>query len=219
MRLVPPEFVRDARAVCSELSIPLVADEVMTGFGRTGAMFACQRAGVAPDLLCLAKGLTGGMLPLAATLVTPSVFETFVQRERTRFFPHGHTFTANPIACAVARESLTLCRENDVPRRFAAIGEALFAALADLRSHPRVLELRHLGGMVAIELRSDRTGYGSELTLRLRAESLQRGVLLRPLGNVLYALPPACTTEAEVAMLAAVMRALVVGDKLSSRTQ
>ncbi len=210
MRLVAPEFVREARRVCTELGIPLIADEVMTGFGRTGAMFACQRAGVTPDLLCLAKGLTGGVLPLAATLVTASVFDAFVHRERTRFFPHGHTFTANPIACAVARESLALCRENDVPQRFAAIGAMLHEALADLRSHPRVLDVRQLGGMVALELRSERMGYGSELALRLRAESLRRGVLLRPLGNVLYALPPACTTDAEAAMLAEVMRALVV---------
>jgi adenosylmethionine-8-amino-7-oxononanoate aminotransferase len=209
MRLVPERFLHEARTACSAAGIPLVADEVMTGFGRTGAMFACERAGIAPDLLCLAKGLTGGLLPLAATLTTHAVFEAFVHAERSRFLPHGHTFTANPIACAVARESLAMCREHGVPARLAAIGTALHAAVADLRSHPNVLDLRHLGGMVAFELRSERVGYGSDLALRLRAESLQRGVLLRPLGNVLYALPPACTTAAEIGLLAEVLRALV----------
>jgi adenosylmethionine-8-amino-7-oxononanoate aminotransferase len=212
MRLVPASFLQAARALCTAAGVPLVADEVMTGFGRTGSLFACGQAGITPDLLCLAKGLTGGMLPLAATLTTAAMFAAFVHADRSNFFPHGHTFTANPIACAVARESLAMCQEHEVPARFAAIGRGMVDALADLRDHPRVLELRQLGGMAAIELRTEAGGiggYGNSMGLRLRAEALQRGVLLRPLGNVLYALPPACTTDAEVEMLARVMRELV----------
>lgn len=214
MRLVPAEFVRAARAACTARGLPLIADEVMTGFGRTGAMFACERAGVAPDLLCLAKGLTGGMLSLAATLVTDAIFASYLHHERTRFFPHGHTFTANPIACAVALASLQMCRENDVPARFAAIGGALHERLVDLRQDARVHDVRQLGGMVAIELAApdgDRPGYLSGLGLSLRAAALERGVLLRPLGNVLYALPPACVDEREITRIADTMRALVAG--------
>ncbi|MEM7203624.1 MAG: adenosylmethionine--8-amino-7-oxononanoate transaminase [Planctomycetota bacterium] len=213
MRIMSVDFVRAARALCDEHGVPLIADEVMTGFGRTGAMFACERAGIAPDVLCLAKGLTGGMLPLAATLATEELFACFLHDERSRFFPHGHTFTANPIACAVALASLQLCRDHDVPGRLAAIGAGLFVQLEDLRGHPRVADLRHLGGMVGIDLRapSGDAGYLSQLAPWLRREALARDVLLRPLGNVLYALPPACVNDAEVAQLAAAMRELVTG--------
>ena len=97
MRIHTAEFLQHVRGVRDEHDLPFIADEVMTGFGRTGALFACERAGVAPDLLCIAKGLTGGMMPLAATLATERIFESFLHHERSRFFPHGHTWTANPI--------------------------------------------------------------------------------------------------------------------------
>lgn len=214
MRLHPPEFLRSARELCTRHGVPLIADEVFTGFGRTGAFFACQRAGIAPDLLCLGKGLTGGTLPLAATLATEALFEAFLHRERTRFFPHGHTFTANPIACAAALASLALCREEDVPARLARIGTRIAEGLAPLEGHPSVRELRHLGGIVALELRpraGERPGYGSARALELRRRALERGVLLRPLGDVLYAVPPACTSEEECALVARTMAGLVEG--------
>jgi len=214
MRLYAPEFLRSARELCTRHGVPLIADEVFTGFGRTGALFACQRAGIAPDLLCLGKGLTGGTLPLAATLATEPLFEAFLHTERTRFFPHGHTFTANPIACAAALASLALCREDDVPTRLARIGTRIAAELAPLKEHPSVRELRHLGGIVALELRpraGERPGYGSARALELRRRALERGVLLRPLGDVLYAVPPACTSAEECALVARTMAALVEG--------
>lgn len=210
MRVQPNGFLPGVRAACTAHGVPLVADEVFTGFGRTGAMFACDRAGVRPDVLCLAKGLTGGTLPLAATLATEDLFAAFLHHERSRYFPHGHTFTANPIACAAALASLQLCRENDTPRRLAAIGERLFARLQDLAAHPQVRDLRQLGGMVALDLVDERPGYLAAATPKLRAAAIARGVLLRPLGNVLYALPPACVEEPEIGLLAATMRALVV---------
>lgn len=212
MRMHAAEFLHAARALCDRQGLPLIADEVMTGFGRTGALFACARAGIAPDLLCLGKGLTGGTLPLAATLTTAPVFEAFLHAERTRFFPHGHTFTANPIACAAALASLALCRADDVPARLEHIGAALEAGLAPLRGDARVLALRRTGGIVALELAvpaGERTGYASGLAPELRRRALELGVLLRPLGNVLYAMPPACTTDEECAHIADVMRALV----------
>ncbi len=212
MRMHGPEFLRAARAACDRHGLPLIADEVMTGFGRTGALFACTLAGISPDLLCLGKGLTGGTLPLAATLATEALFEVFLHDRRTRFFAHGHTFTANPIACAAALASLELCRTDAVPARLAHIGAEIERALAELRGDARVLALRRTGGIVALELAvpaGDHAGYASALAPELRRRALEQGVLLRPLGNVLYALPPACLTDAECAHVAATMAALV----------
>lgn len=212
MRMQSPEFVRAVRAACDEHGVPLVADEVLTGFGRTGTLFACERAGVAPDLLCLAKGLSGGTFPIAATLVREDVYEAFLSSSRAQAFFHGHSFTAHPVGCAVARASLRLCLEEDVPGKLAAVGERIATGLEGLIGDPRVTGLRRLGGVVALDLvppPGDRQGYLADLAPRLRAEALRRGVLLRPLGNVLYAMPPACTTGAQCTRIAEVMAELV----------
>jgi adenosylmethionine-8-amino-7-oxononanoate aminotransferase len=212
MRMHGPDFLRAARALCDEHRIALIADEVMTGFGRTGALFACAKAGVAPDLLCLAKGLTNGMVPLAATLATEELFAAFQSPDRRRLFPHGHSMTANPIGCAVARESLRLALEADVPSCLESIGRRIERALAPLRAHPRVKDLRRTGGIVAFDLvpgRDSPAGYFSALAPRLRAAAVEQGVLLRPLGGVVYALPPACATETECDLIAAAMTSLV----------
>jgi adenosylmethionine-8-amino-7-oxononanoate aminotransferase len=214
MRTYDAGFLRAARELTSTRGLYLIADEVMTGFGRTGALFACQKAGIAPDLLCLAKGLTGGTLPLAVTLASEHVFGAFLHPERARFFPHGHTYSANPIACAAALASLELCREQDLPARFEAIGRRIERGLDELRGDGRVLELRRLGGIVALELApraGDAAGYHARLALELRARAIERGVLLRPLGNVLYALPPACLTDAECDRIVEVCLELVTG--------
>ena len=211
MRVMSVEFVQQARRLCDERGLPMIADEVMTGFGRTGSMFACERAGISPDVMCLAKGLTGGMLSLAATLATEELFDSFLHHERSRFFPHGHTFTANPIACAVALASLEVSLANDVPAQLERIGRGVFEQLADLEDHERVADLRHLGGMAAFDIvvPEGQAGYLSDLTPHLRREAVRHGVLLRPLGNVLYALPPACLTDEQVTKVASVMRHLV----------
>ena len=211
MRVMSEDFVQSARALCDEHGVPLIADEVMTGFGRTGALFACGKAGITPDVLCLAKGLTGGTLPLSATVATEELFSCFLHHERSRFFPHGHTYTANPIACAVGVASLRLCRERDVPRALDAIGRAVFEELLPLQGDPRVGDVRHLGGMAALDLAvpAGDAGYLSSRTPALRSAAIERGVLLRPLGNVLYALPPACTTLDEARTIGKTMRVLV----------
>jgi adenosylmethionine-8-amino-7-oxononanoate aminotransferase len=211
MRVMSVEFVQQARRLCDERGLPLIADEVMTGFGRTGSMFACELAGISPDVMCLAKGLTGGMLSLAVTLATEELFESFLYHERSRFFPHGHTFTANPIACAVALASLQVSLANDVPAQLERIGRGVFEQLTDLKGHERVADLRHLGGMAAFDIvvPEGQSGYLSDLTPHLRREAVRLGVLLRPLGNVVYALPPACLTDEQVTKVADVMRQLV----------
>ena len=214
MVMYPPEELAGMRAACDRAGVPLIADEVMTGFGRTGTLFACEQAGVSPDVLCLGKGLTGGMLPLAATLTTERMYAAFLSPERSKAFFHGHTFTANPIACAVGVASLELCEERDVPATLEGNGRYLERALAETaQREDRVVELRRTGGIVALELRppeGERAGYLAELGPRLRREAIARGVLLRPLGNVLYAIPPACTSLGECDQIAVAMAELAL---------
>ncbi|MHC5211310.1 MAG: adenosylmethionine--8-amino-7-oxononanoate transaminase [Planctomycetota bacterium] len=224
-----PSFLFDVRAACDAAGVPLIVDEVMTGFGRTGTLFACAQAGIAPDLMCLAKGLTGGLMPLAATLATERLFEAFLSDDRARMFFHGHSFTAHPMACAVARASLALVREEDTPARLDGIGRKLELSLrARLRAedpdHARTGPVRRTGGIVALDLAPARDtgggsaslqatgGYLAGIAPRLRAAAVERGVLLRPLGNVLYAMPPSCTTEAQAERIAAVMAELALLD-------
>lgn len=226
MAMHGPEFVAGVRALCDEFGVPLIADEVMTGFGRTGTLFACAQAGVTPDLLCLAKGLTGGLMPLAATLATERLYAAFLSADRGRMFFHGHSFTAHPIACAVALASLALCRSEDTPGKLDTLGRKLELSLrARLRtsSSPQgaaiAASVRRRGGIVALDLPpAGAPGYLSQRALGLRAAALERGVLLRPLGDVLYAMPPSCTTEEQVERIAAVMAELALGaDTRASR--
>lgn len=204
-----PEVITGLRALCDAHGVPLIADEVMTGFGRTGSLFACDQAGIAPDLICLAKGLTNGMLPLSLTLARDALFEDFLSSDRGKMFFHGHTFTANPIACTLARRSLEITLAEDAPGRLKALGARIVGALEPLRGLPQVADLRVRGGIVAVELHSDSPGYLASLGPKLRPAALERGVLLRPLGNVLYAMPPASTTDAQADHIAAVMTELV----------
>jgi len=223
MLMQTPEFLRDLRRLCTERGLPLIADEVMTGFGRTGALFACDVAGIAPDLMCLAKGLTGGATPMSVTLAKAEHFDVFLSQDRADAFFHGHTFTAHPIGCAAALASLDLVLERDVPARLDAIGVRIHAHLAAELDPARTANLRQRGGIVAFDLvapatadgasESDAaaTGYLSGDPAALRRRAIELGVLLRPLGSVLYAMPPACTTDAEADRIAAAMVALASG--------
>jgi len=209
MQLHGEEVVRGARAACDERGLFLIADEVMTGFGRTGALFSCLACGVTPDLMCLAKGLTGGMYPLSATLATEALYETFLSDIRTRALFHGHTFTGNPVGCAVALESLRINEERDTPALLTAVGARIREGISELEGDPRVRDLRHLGGMVAFDLVGGESGYLSDRGPMLRGVAREHGALLRPLGNVVYALPPACASEEDCATIAAAMLAMV----------
>ncbi len=207
MVMQTPALLRDLRTACDERGLPLIADEVMTGFGRTGALFACDVAGISPDLMCLAKGLTGGATPMSVTMARAEHFDAFLSDSRADAFFHGHTFTAHPIGCAAALASLELTLGRDVPARLEAIGARIHAALAGALDPACSATLRHQGGIVAFDLPSGDAGSGylsgDPATLRRRAVEL--GVLLRPLGNVLYAMPPACTTDDEADRIAAAM--------------
>lgn len=213
MQMHSADFVREARNATTERGLPLIADEVMTGFGRTGSLFACEQAEISPDVLCLAKGLTGGITPLSATLAREEMFEDFLADDRARAFFHGHTFTAHPIGCAAGLASLDLCQENDTPALFEALGRRIQTALeADLSGNPRVREIRRTGGIAAVEMEppsGQNAGYLAGQAPKWRAAALKHNCLLRPLGNVLYALPPACTSEAQADRIAEVMVLLI----------
>ncbi len=198
----PREFLAGVRRLCDRFGVLLIADEVLTGFGRTGRMFACEHAEVIPDIICLSKALTAGYLPLGATCTTEAVYDAFLSDDRSRTFFHGHSFTANPLACACAIASLELFERDDTLARVSRLEAQLQSGLEPLRDLPLVGDLRVIGGVGAIELVSDRVtksagGYLDELGPRLTAAFIDRGLLLRPLGNVLYFMPPYVITESE----------------------
>ena len=198
----PAEFLAGVRRLCDRFGTLLIADEVLTGFGRTGRMFACEHAGVRPDILCLSKAITGGYLPLGVTATTEDVYEAFLSEDRRKTFFHGHSYTANPLACAVAIASLEIFRTEGTLARVAALERQLRARLEPLRDLPHVGDVRVIGGVGIVELvRDKRTksaeGYLDRVGPMLAAEFLRRGLLLRPLGNVLYFMPPYVITESE----------------------
>lgn len=210
MRMMPPEFVAGLRARCTAHGALLIADEVMTGFGRTGRMFALEHAGVSADLLCLSKGITGGMLPLAATLAPEPIYEAFLDEDMRRGFLHGHTYTANPIACAAANASLDLLLDGGLARA-AAIERFYAARLPALEKHPAVDHVRWLGTIGVVELAGGTSGYDNPIGRRIQTAMLERGYLVRPLGPVVYTMPPLCVTEDELADLYDALEAILRG--------
>ncbi len=196
----PAEFLAGVRRLCDRFGVLLIADEVLTGFGRTGQLFACNHAGVVPDLICLSKALTAGYLPLAATVATEAIYEAFLSDDRTRTFFHGHSYTANPLACRVACASLDLLEESGALDRVRRLEAQMRAALAPLAELPIVGDVRVIGGVGIVELVSDRAsrradGYLDEIGPRLAAAFLERGLLLRPLGHIVYFMPPYVITD------------------------
>ncbi len=197
MRCYAPEYLANARALCSAHDVHLIADEIMTGFGRTGTMFACEAADVAPDLMCLSKGITGGMLPLSAVLASDAIFAAFRSHDIGHAFLHSHSYTGNPLACRAALAVLDIFAADDViaaNRERAARWRALAAPLA---AHPRVRAFRQCGMIFAFDVDTGRDGFAPWCF----GEGLARGLLLRPIGNTVYFMPPYVTRDAEFAML------------------
>ena len=209
----PVEYVQALRRLTRELGLLLICDEVATGFGRTGRMFACQHAQITPDLLCLAKGMTGGYLPLAATLATEPVFSAFLAPyEEFKTFFHGHTYTGNPLGCASALATLEVLEEEDVLSALqpgiVLLEELLNARIAPLGS---VADIRKWGFMVGIELMRDperRIPFeaAEKVGVRVIMEARRQGVILRPLGNVIVLMPPLSVTSDEIEKLVEVVR-------------
>jgi adenosylmethionine-8-amino-7-oxononanoate aminotransferase len=195
MRMCRPEFLRTLRDFSDRVGALLIFDEVMTGFGRTGSLFASERAAVSPDLLCLSKGITGGFLPLAVTMATAEIYEAFLGASFDRAFVHGHSYTANPISCAAALASLEVFKLEQTLHRVSKI-EAFYHLQAEhFLKHPKVKTVRVLGGIFAMDLDVSDPGYSSRLGPEVRKFFLNRGLLLRPLGNTLYFMPPFCVSE------------------------
>jgi adenosylmethionine---8-amino-7-oxononanoate aminotransferase len=186
----PVEFLQKVRALCTKHDVLLIADEVLTGFGRTGKMFACDLANVVPDLMCISKGITGGFLAMGVTLCTDRVEAAFESEDRLHTFYHGHSYTGNALACAAANANLQIFDDEPVFDRIATIAKINAERLAQLREMHQVGEVRQIGTMGAMELVADDAGYLSALRPKLYGFFLDHGVLLRPLGNVVYVLPP-----------------------------
>jgi adenosylmethionine-8-amino-7-oxononanoate aminotransferase len=184
------DTLKQFRDLTEKHDVLLITDEVFTGFGRTGRMFACDAAGIVPDVMCLSKGLTGGFLPLAITLCREKIYQAFCSHDRSKTFFHGHSYSGNPLGCSAAVASLKIFRTEPVFERIGAIERIHRERLARLASEPTVKEVRCLGAVGAIELHAADPGYLSQTRLRLYAFFIEHGVLLRPLGNVVYVLPP-----------------------------
>lgn len=210
MQIYGAETLRQMKAICERHGTLFIGDEVMTGFGRTGTLFACEQAGITPDILCLAKGLTGGSLPLAATLCRPEIFQAHYSSDRSRTFFHSSSFTANPIACAAAVANLVIWRDEPVRERVAALGGLQDERLGQLRDDARFENVRRLGTITAMELKVPDPGYLAGLGPELTAFFHARGILLRPLGNTIYVMPPYCVTGAELDLVYDAIRAAAV---------
>jgi adenosylmethionine-8-amino-7-oxononanoate aminotransferase len=196
-------YLRAARELCSRHDVFFVADEVFAGYGRTGPMWACDHAGVAPDLLCTAKGFSGGVLPMAATLATPRIFDGFLGG-RERAFYYGHSFCGNPLGAAVAREVLRVYEEERVLERAAPKAERIAEAFARLATLPGVERTRALGMVGALDLRAG-GGYLADAGWRVYEEARRRGAYLRPLGSVIYVAPPLNIPDADLERLLAIV--------------
>jgi|SRR5579862_330923 len=183
---------------CQHHGIITIADEVMTGFGRTGSLFACSQLGIAPDLLCLSKGITGGFLPLGATITKEFLFNAFLSPDTTQAFLHGHSYTANPLACAAANASLDLLLQPECEKARAMIASEHRAFQRAWGKHPKLVRCDCLGTILVIEYKTDDGSYYHPLKQQLTDLFLDQQILIRPLGNVLYLLPPFCITKLEL---------------------
>lgn len=198
MKLYPASVLRALKEIASRYGCLFIADEVMTGWGRTGTRFACDQAGISPDILCTSKGLTGGSLPLAATLCTAEIFEAHLSQDRSKTFFHSSSYTANAIACAAAVANLQIWRDEPVEIRIASLAAQHSQHLRRFENDPRFANIRQCGTIAALDLAVPTGGYMAEVGPRLRQLFRERSILLRPLGNVLYLMPPYCTSAEEV---------------------
>jgi adenosylmethionine---8-amino-7-oxononanoate aminotransferase len=197
MRFCRPSFLKRLVERAQRSGVLVIFDEVATGFGRTGTMFALEQAGVVPDLVCLSKGLTAGYMPLSATVARDGLFDMFLGHNFDRALPHGHSFTANPLACAVAHAALNLYEEEQTMTRIAHIESRHRAMLDVLAARPDVVKPRVLGSVLAFEVKEGGQ-YQSEPSRLLRAWYLSQGFNIRPMGSTVYLLPPYCITDDEL---------------------
>jgi adenosylmethionine-8-amino-7-oxononanoate aminotransferase len=197
MAMHDAEYLRRARELCDRFRVHLIADEIAVGFGRTGTLFACEQAGIAPDFLCLSKGITGGYLPLSVVMTSERVFQAFYDDKLARGFLHSHSYTGNPLACRAALAVLDIFEEDKVLERNRRTAAYLNARAEALRSHPRVAHFRNTGMIWAFDVPDAGPGFAQDFYRR----AIEAGILLRPLGNTVYWMPPYVIGEAEIDFL------------------
>ncbi len=198
MKMYPSEILNELSELCKAHGVILIADEVMTGFGRTGTSFACEQAGITPDIMCLSKGITGGFLPLGATLCSAAIYNAFYAKDKTKTFWHSSSYTGNALACAAALANLKLWQENDTDSIVKKLCVMQTAQLKRLQNHPLIRNPRQCGTIVAFEICHKEQGYLSSVAAQLYDYFLSHNILLRPLGDTVYVLPPYCITEQQL---------------------
>ena len=216
MKFCSPEFLAQLRELTEEAGCWLIADEVMTGFGRTGTVFAVEQAGIVPDIICLSKGITGGCLPISVTVTRPAVFEAFLGPDKRSAFLHGHSYTGNPIACAAANAAFTLFESEDTLGRVAMMERVYRSVVSDFEALPSVVNVRARGGIFAFEIEQGQAGYHNPVGGQVTDRCFAKGLYLRPLGNTVYLMPPFCVSEEELRAALEVLRcsvADVVGEE------
>lgn len=198
MLIYPAWVLAEMKRICEAQGVLFIADEVMTGWGRTGTLFACEHANVTPDIACYSKGLTGGSLPLAATLCRADIFDAHYSTDRSKTFFHSSSYTANPIACAAACANLEIWQSEPVMEHIVALARAQTSGLDRFREDRRFINVRQIGTIAALDVVADDAGYLAGIGPRLYDSFLSRGLLVRPLGNTIYLMPPYCSAPHEL---------------------
>ncbi len=198
MLIYAPWVLSEMKRICQAHDVLFIADEVMTGWGRTGTLFACEQAEIAPDIGCYSKGLTGGSLPLAVTLCRGDIFDAHYSTDRTKTFFHSSSYTANPIACAAALANLEVWSNEPVMERIAALASVHSERLDRFRDDRRFVNVRQIGTIAALDIVASDAGYMANIGPALYQRFMVRGLLVRPLGNTIYIMPPYCSTAGEL---------------------
>ena len=198
MIMWPKEVLKEIIYQARKKGLYIIFDEVMTGFGRTGSLFAFEQLGVTPDLLCLSKGLTGGFLPLGLTIATKEIYKTFLSSQKEKMFFHGHSFTGNPLSCSAALANIQTLKKKSLKKDWIRIENFHRKKIEKFKNHKKVLDARVCGTISALEVKQDRQGYDSKFSEKFTARAFKRGVFLRPLGNIIYILPPYCISSQEL---------------------
>lgn len=209
MNMYSPEILEGLFELCRKHNALIIADEVMTGFGRTGPLFACGHISVSPDIVCLSKGLTGGAMPLGVTACSKDVFNAFYDDDRMKMLYHGHSFTANPTICAAALASLDLLLTDDCAASRLRIAAAHAAFASEINGHRMVAAVRQTGTIIALELMTHESSYHHSLRDTMYKFFLNKGIIMRPLGNIIYVLPPYCITNEELQYIYSCIRELL----------
>lgn len=198
MHMYPAEILEACFGLCSKYDTLIIADEVMTGFGRTGKLFACDHIATGPDIICLSKGLTGGTMPMGVTATTQQVYDAFYDDDRMKMLYHGHSFTANPTTCAASLASLDLLQTEECMASIARIAAAHSKFMTSIKGHGRISDIRQTGTIIAIEIATGATSYHQSIRDVAYRFFLDKKIIMRPLGNVIYLLPPYCVTDNEL---------------------